>query len=402
VAKGDFSRKVSISAQDELKILADTFNKMIEQLKRYSDMQVEKIIRQQQKIEAIMFSIDDGLVMLDYKMRVQLINRKARSILDISEEEKTENVALNKLVKNGRIREVLREIIKSPSPERSQEIEISSGSITRHFKCFAMEVVSPGKKSGIGIIVAFHDITLDKELVKMKDEFFHSITHDLRNPMGAIKGFVEFMLNEIPGPITEGQKKMLISMDRAAFRLLGMINNILDIAKMEAGKMEIRVEEFSLSETAKKAVELMESLGKRKNISFRTEVDENLNIKGDAGLIERVFINLIGNAIKFTPENGEIVVSCRKNGGKARCFVKDTGDGIPQDYLDKIFTKFEQVKGQKSGGTGLGLTISKYVVDAHLGKIWVESELGKGAKFIFELPVKLRKNENGNINEEKN
>jgi signal transduction histidine kinase len=215
--------------------------------------------------------------------------------------------------------------------------------------------------------------------------------------MGAIKGFVEFMIKEIPGPVNEAQKKMLISIDRASFRLLGMINNILDVAKMEAGKMEIKLAPVNLREVAARVIELMESLGQRKHIRFELEGPPELLVNADSGLMERMFTNLIGNAIKFTPENGVITAGMADDGETITAWVRDTGDGIPPEYLDKVFEKFEQVKGQKAGGTGLGLTICKYVASAHLGRIWAESEPGKGAKFVFSIPKGLRRDEAGKV-----
>ncbi|MBI5743586.1 MAG: HAMP domain-containing histidine kinase, partial [Elusimicrobia bacterium] len=256
---------------------------------------------------------------------------------------------------------------------------------------------APGHSEPLGRLVGFYDITLDKELARIKDDFLHSITHDLRNPMGAIKGFVEFMIKEIPGPVNEAQKKMLVSIDRAAFRLLGMINNILDAAKMEAGKMELKLAPVNLREVAARVIELMESLGQRKQIKFEIEGPDQLIVSADPGLMERMFTNLIGNAIKFTPENGVITAGMADEGGTVRAWVRDTGDGIPQEYLGKVFEKFEQVKGQKAGGTGLGLTICKYVAEAHQGRVWAESEPGKGAKFVFSFPKDLCLDEAGKV-----
>jgi signal transduction histidine kinase len=120
------------------------------------------------------------------------------------------------------------------------------------------------------------------------------------------------------------------------------------------------------------------------------DVPEPVSVEADAALLERMFTNLIGNAIKFAPENGTITVHAEGDAEKITVFVGDDGEGIPLEYLDKIFEKFEQVKGQKAGGTGLGLAICKHIAEAHLGRIWVESETGKGAKFIFTVPRDLR------------
>jgi signal transduction histidine kinase len=215
--------------------------------------------------------------------------------------------------------------------------------------------------------------------------------------MGAVKGFVEFLLKEIPGPINEAQRKMLISIDRASFRLLGMINNILDIAKMEAGKMDVKLAPVNVSETAKRIIDLLESLGQRKKIKFVLDAPGPVTLDVDGVMLERMFTNLIGNAVKFAPENGVITVHIEEDAEELTAYVGDNGDGIPLEYLDKIFEKFEQVKGQKAGGTGLGLTICKHIAAAHLGRIWVESEVGKGAKFIFTVPKGLVKDESGKV-----
>ncbi|MBI4655996.1 MAG: HAMP domain-containing protein [Elusimicrobia bacterium] len=397
VARGDFSGTVHINSSDELKDLAETFNKMVKELKKYSDMQVEKIISEQKKTEAILFSIEDGMLMTDYSGRIQLANRKARSVLGLPDEASLEGRNLMDLIENPAVKDTINEISDNPEENFFRELEISRQQSKTVYKCFSLPVMTPGKKASIGKLIAIHDVTLEREIARIKDEFLHSITHDLRNPMGAIKGFVEFLLKEIPGPVTEAQKKILVSIDRASFRLLGMINNILDIAKMEAGKMELKFEETSVKEVASRALDLMESLVKRKNIRLVLDSAGNAVAPVDAGLIERVFMNLIGNAIKFTPENGSITLTLMENGEVITASVEDTGDGIPPEYLSKVFEKFEQVKGQKVGGTGLGLTICKYVVEAHLGRIWVESELGKGAKFSFTIPKNLAKNEHGKV-----
>ncbi len=397
VASGDFSRKAEVHTSDEINDLAETFNKMVSQLKSYSDMQVDRIIREQKNTEAILFSTEDGIIMTDMSGLVQVANRKARSVLGVGQTDPVVGKPLEVLIAAEKIKEPVLDVFGNRKENFFREIEISQEHSTRFFRCFAMPITAPGHSEPLGRLIGFYDITLDKELARIKDEFLHSITHDLRNPMGAIKGFVEFMLKEIPGPVNEAQKKMLVSIDRASFRLLGMINNILDSAKMEAGKMEIGLAPVNLKEIASRVNSLMESLGARKHISFQMEGVESMVVNADAGLMERMFTNLIGNAIKFTPEDGVITTGISDDGDHYTAWVRDTGDGIPPEYLDKVFEKFEQVKGQKAGGTGLGLTICKYVAAAHLGKIWAESEPGKGAKFIFTVPKNLAKDESGKI-----
>ncbi len=397
VAEGDFSRLAEVETTDELRDLAETFNKMVAQLKKYSDMQVDRIIREQKNTEAILFSTEDGMVMTDMEGRVQVANRMARSVLGLGTDVPVEGRPLSGLLSPGSVSSAVSDVFESRKENYFREIEVALEHSHRFFKCLSVPITAPGREAPFGRLVAFYDITLDKELARIKDEFLHSITHDLRNPMGAIKGFVEFMIKEIPGPVNEAQKKMLISIDRASFRLLGMINNILDVAKMEAGKMEIQIAPVNMREVAARVIELMESLGQRKHIRFEIEGPAVLTVKADAGLMERMFTNLIGNAIKFTPENGVITAGMQSDGKVFTGWVRDTGDGIPAEYLSKVFEKFEQVKGQKAGGTGLGLTICKYVAAAHQGKIWAESEPGKGAKFVFSFPEGLTKDIQGKV-----
>lgn len=389
VSQGDFNQSVYVDSSDELKDLSETFNNMIRQLKLYSEMQIEKILKERKNTQSVLFSTEDGIIMLDINWAIQLINRKAASILKIDsancegknfvseiKEEKLKDIFIN----------MFRGKIDSPI-----EFELEDASVKRVFKASVKEITSPDKNGRDGYLIALYDITLSKELERIKEEFLHSITHDLRNPTSAIKGFVEFMLKEIPGPVTQAQRKMLVSIDRAAFRLLGMVNNILDIAKMEAGKMDINISEVDIVEIAKKSCELMESLASKKNIKFEILPNSPYIVSCDPQLMERVFINLIGNAIKFTDENGKITLGIRQDIEWLYGWVEDTGDGLPKDYVDKVFEKFEQVKGQKTGGTGLGLTICKYITKAHLGDIWAEQDEGKGARFVFKIPIGLKK-----------
>lgn len=397
VSAGDFSGRADIRTGDELRDLGETFNRMVAQLRTYSEMQVERIIREQKNTEAILFSTEDGIVMIDDGGRAQLANRKARSVMGVGQDARIEGRPLLELIELPGVRDAVSEVLQSREKNFSREIEASLEHSRRFFKCFSSPITAPGKEAHLGTLVAFYDITLDKELERIKDEFLHSITHDLRNPMGAVKGFVEFLLKEIPGPVNEAQRKMLVSIDRASFRLLGMINNILDIAKMEAGKMELKLGPVNVGETAARVVELLESLGQRKNVKFVLEAPSPVLVEADPSMIERMFTNLIGNAIKFAPEDGTITVHAEADDEKITAFVGDNGEGIPAEYLDRIFEKFEQVKGQKAGGTGLGLTICKHIAEAHLGRIWVESEAGKGARFIFTIPRGLSTDDSGRV-----
>jgi signal transduction histidine kinase len=239
-------------------------------------------------------------------------------------------------------------------------------------------------------VTVIRNITLEKELDKMKEEFLHSITHDLRNPMTSIRGFLKFLLDGVAGEITEQQRNMLEVMNRASLRLLGLINDILDIAKMESKGVTMTVAPCDLKVIVQHTLETAQGQALKKSIHLATDAPEHLApINGDPELLERVFTNLIGNALKFTPDNGVVSVSITDEPGQLHIAITDTGEGIPPEHIEDIFNKFHQVAGQRKGGTGLGLTISKHIVEAHGGRIWAESKLGFGAAFHFVIPKNL-------------
>ncbi|MCS7227760.1 MAG: ATP-binding protein, partial [Endomicrobia bacterium] len=382
VASGNFNVNIKIKTYDELEILGDTFNHMAQKLNEYAEIQLDKLIAEKTKTEAIIFSIRDGIILTNYNGDILLINQKAKDILNISNE--TENMNIFNILSDN-VKKVFEEAINQPN--KIFELDLSTENFARYYQTISLPVSTP-KKEIIGVVTVLHDITLEKELDKMKDDFLHSITHDLRNPMTSIRGFIKFLSDGVAGPVNEQQKKMLETMDRASFKLLNMINDILDIAKLEAGKMELIMEKVNLVKVIQSVLELQQPQYERKNIKvIFTPPQQEILIDADGKLLERVYINLIGNAIKFTPEGGTITVGIKVNNDNTiESYVQDTGEGIPKEYQEKIFEKFGQVKNKTKGGTGLGLTICKYIIEAHKGKIWVESEIGHGAKFIFTLP----------------
>lgn len=226
------------------------------------------------------------------------------------------------------------------------------------------------------------------------DNSLHALTHDLRNPVFAMRGFLEYLIKEVPGPVNATQKKMLISIQRASLRLLMMINNMLDIAKIEAEEMKLELEPLSLREVGSSVLSEMEGMGENKRISFSIEGTDG-NINADKVLIERTISNLISNAIKFCHDDGEIKILISEDEKNAYISVSDNGEGIPNDKQKQIFEKYLQA-GKKKNGTGLGLNLCKYVAQIHKGKISVESKLGQGAKFTLSIPKNLQ-NKSGRI-----
>jgi len=393
LSQGHFPEPINVNSKDEIQEMAQTFNNMLEKLKEYASLQVEKLVIEQKKTEAIIFSIEDGIIMTDYQGRIQLISHHAKRLLKIKEDENSLGEPLWKYLPSPELKSSFIEVLTKPAEKKSVEVKITSDNKDKYFALSAEEVRTPEKQESLGVVTVMHDITLEKELDSMKEEFLHSITHDLRNPLTAIRGFIRLFITGQAGPVNTIQNKMLSTMDKASLRLLTMVNDILDLARLDSGRLNLHLNSFQITEVAQRVIELFAPAAHTNGIKLKMD-----NIEGeipplvaDSSLIERVFTNLIGNSTKFTPEGGTITAKIENKGDHIQCSISDTGEGIPKDCLNKVFDKFRQIEGRFRGGAGLGLTICKKIVEAHNGKIWVESEIGKGSSFIFTLPNKLAK-----------
>jgi PAS domain S-box-containing protein len=233
-----------------------------------------------------------------------------------------------------------------------------------------------------------------REIDRLKSQFLANMSHELRTPLNSIIGFSRVILKGIDGPVTELMQQDLTAIYNSGQHLLGLINDILDLAKIEAGKMELAFDEVNITDLSASVLSTMSGLIKDKPIQMKRNIEPDLPpVKADAIRVRQVMINLLSNAAKFT-EEGEITVdvSLYKNNGRneVKVSVIDTGAGISKSDQDKLFQPFSQVDAsptRKTGGTGLGLSICKQLINMHGGEIWVESEEGKGSKFHFTLPI---------------
>lgn len=403
VAKGDFNHHVNVETEDEMSDLAGTFNDMVKSLRQYSELQIDRIISEKTKTEAIVFSIADGIILTDNSAKIQLVNEKAAVLLSLCQAEPAASPDprpwlgknLFDACGNPLARQSLQDVFGQQEERVVKEISLIAPE-ERYYQITAEPVYRPNTSKKIGVVFAFHEVTLEREMDKLKETFLHSITHDLRNPMSSIMGFVKFLRDGVGGPLTDQQGKMLDTMQKAGGRLLGMINDILDIAKVEAGKLELHVEVFNAAAIVDDVCAMYQGLATRKSISleaiFPPGADKSkLSAEGDASMFERVVSNLTANALKFSPHNSPVKIQLDDFPDRIQISVQDAGPGIPENYRDKIFDKFHQLGASgdsAKGGTGLGLTICKHFIELHGGKIWVESKLNEGSKFIFWIPKK--------------
>ncbi len=229
-----------------------------------------------------------------------------------------------------------------------------------------------------------------KELDRLKSNFVNSVTHELRTPLTSIIGYTEFLEDEIGGPVTPMQREFVTQIERGARRLEYLLNDLLDFARLEAGTFKLRLESASFSDKVREVVESLKPQVDEARLRLEVSLpEEPLILRMDPQRIGQVLINLLGNALKFTPAEGRIQVRARLEQERLLCEVEDTGPGIAPEDIPKLFQRFRQLDAgvSKGKGTGLGLSISKALVEAHGGAIGVRSELGKGSTFWFELPL---------------
>ena len=228
------------------------------------------------------------------------------------------------------------------------------------------------------------------EIDKIKSDFFASMSHELRTPLTSIKEGTGLLLEGVGGATTEKQRKLLTILAEESNRLIGLVNSLLDLSKMEAGMMNYSFEKASLAPLIKKAVGEITPLVEAKGIQLETEVPSGLpTVKVDRERILQALRNLIGNAVKFTPKAGRVKVAARPVTGKVEVSVRDTGPGIAAENLKTIFNKFHQENSGgafSANGSGLGLAIAKHIIVSHGGEIWAENHPDQGSTFIFVLP----------------
>lgn len=229
-----------------------------------------------------------------------------------------------------------------------------------------------------------------KRLNKMKSDFISAVSHELRTPLTSIKGYASILMAGKLGDVLPAQKERLEKIDKHSNSLVHLINNLLDIARIESGKIQMEMADISIKEMLDSVIDIITPQAKEKNISLKINSKIKFDrIKADHGQMERVFLNLLSNAVKFTPESGKITIAIEEKDDDTQFSIEDTGMGIPPQDIQKVFLEFfraDNALDQKIKGSGLGLSLVKKIIEAHKGKIWFSSELNKGTSFMFTIP----------------
>ncbi|MFA5167287.1 MAG: HAMP domain-containing sensor histidine kinase [Candidatus Omnitrophota bacterium] len=229
----------------------------------------------------------------------------------------------------------------------------------------------------------------NEELQKLnvqKSTFVANVSHELKNPLAVIKESMALLRDKVVGEVSEEQKEILSMGMRSSDRLMRLVTDLLDLSQIEVGKLKLKKEKIEVRALVEEVLRTYEIQASKKQLVLQKEIQPDLGVLvGDRDKLTEVIINLLNNAIKYTPQ-GTITVKLTGTAQEVRFEMADTGPGIPPEYQEKIFDKFERIMTEKQEGTGLGLPIAKDIIELHHGKLWVESEPGKGSKFIFALP----------------
>ena len=359
----------------------------------------DEVHRGKAYIENLVENAADIILSTDLEDQILTWNRGAELTLGYSKEEVI-GKHLSILLPPSRVHELaeMRAKVELSGALRDIEVEGKRKGGAAIYLSLSVSPITDVDGKIVGFLRVAKDVTEKKryerrlkELDKLKSDFVSNVSHELRTPLTAIKGSVDNMLDGLTGDLNEKQNRYLVRVKSNADRLARLINDLLDLSRIEAG-IKLKRTNLSLPTVAREVVESLGSVAAEKLISFEIECPEvNLTAWADPDRIVEVLTNLLGNAIKFTPTNGKVTLCLKRSGNEwVKISVADTGPGIPSDEANRIFDKFYQVtqpEKQKTMGTGLGLSITKALVEMHGGKIWLESEVGKGSIFSFILPA---------------
>ncbi|WBW99630.1 two-component system histidine kinase PnpS [Oceanirhabdus sp. W0125-5] len=376
IAKGDLTRRVQVTSDDEIGKLGKSFNKMAMQL----ESMIKEVTDKQNRLEAILGSMDSGLLALDRNRNIIMINSFAKSMFKIKGDVIGER--LDKCIDN-------QELAKLFSTDIQEYVEITiDTNERRYFRVKTADIINVNDH--IGTVAVLQDITDIKRLEKMRTQFVANVSHELKTPLTSIKGFAE-TLKDVDD--VETKNKFLDIINTEAERLTRLINDILTLSHIEQ-QTEMVNESVYVNEIIDDVYNLIKSTKKGKERDIRMELQSVAPLWGDSDKFKQMLINLVDNAVKYSESGDKIYIRSYYDKGSCIIEVEDTGVGISEHKIPRLFERFYRVdkaRSRETGGTGLGLAIVKHIVIAFNGKINVESQKGVGTKFIVSIPYKKKK-----------
>jgi two-component system phosphate regulon sensor histidine kinase PhoR len=380
IGKGEFGSRVPISSSDEIGELAEVLNEMAEK----TESQLERISAEKNRLDTILRGMGEGVIVTNDIGIVTLANPAFRALFSL--DQSCVGKALIEIARQPTLNNALKKVLDSRE-ELLEELVIMVPE-EKHMLTHWVPLMEDSTL--IGTVAVFHDITDLKMLEKIRKDFVANVSHELRTPVSVIKGYAETILSEGKNLPPEKLVQFIEIIHSHAERLAHLISDLLILSRVESGALSLEPVSVTLLSAVTRVTHLLEQKARSKEVTFnRTESLAAMpDIQADPDKLEQVLINLLDNAIKFTPVGGTVTIAATDLGDRIRIDVKDTGIGIPPKDIPRIFERFYRVdtaRSREMGGTGLGLSIVKHIVQAHGGSVAVESIPGSGSTFSFTM-----------------
>lgn len=379
IANKNYGNRIHLKQNDEFGDLANAFNTMAEKLDEYEHSNLAKITFEKRRIETIINQMKDGIIGLDEKKHILFLNAVSEKMLGLKEQEIIGQYAADVALKNDLMRRLLQE-------DDHAELKIYADSKESYFNKDVLKVSND--EHVIGEVIVLRNITPFHELNEAKTNFIATVSHELKTPIASIKMSLQLLENKQTGSINDDQKQLIESIKDDSNRLLKITGELLNLSQIETGNIQLTLQPCSPYDILKYALEAVKVQAEQKRITISISAIAGLpDVKADKEKSAWVLINLLTNAIRYSPEESTIIIEISKESETVLFAVKDTGIGIQSKYTSKIFDRYFQVPGSNKTGTGLGLAIGKEFIEAQGGRIGVDSEFGSGSKFYFTLLV---------------
>jgi PAS domain S-box-containing protein len=386
IAGGDLNAKVEVSSRDEVGVLAAEYNRMAERIRQLRSSDMGKLLMAQQTTEAAIDSLYDPVIVTDGEGCVTRLNHAAEQIFGSEQENTGKHVG--EVARDARIASAVAEALESQRPVAGEGMSsILPLAVDGSERAFRLRT-TPMRENGdrlLGAVTILEDITHLREIDRLKSEFIATASHELRTPLTSVQMGVHLLLEGALGELTDSQNEVLQACREDCERLDKLMRDLLDLSRIETGESQPEVAPVNLRDLLIIAATELRPQVEAKGLALSVDAPLDLPpVSVDRLQIERVLSNLVVNALRHTKE-GEIKISAERRDNQVAVSVQDTGSGISTEYLPHIFDKFVQVPDAPTGGAGLGLAISKSIVEANGGQISVQSQVGRGTTFTFSL-----------------
>jgi len=370
---------------------ARLYQQLVQEERRIAQL-YQHVEERRSELEAILRGIGDGVIVADPELNLLLMNPVATRIFQVKPDVAS-SAPLSELIPHQELRSLFQDALLGEERAVVREISLSAeGRSEAIYQALASPVLGAGGQVR-GVATVLRDITTQKELERMKSNFLSVVSHELKTPLNSIKGFVDIILMGKTGEVNETQADFLTTVREQTAHLQSLIDDLLEFSRLDSGQVKLHLTEVSVAEVASAVSDKLKPLADQGELRIVNEVSPGIaTIEADRMRIEQVLTNLVQNAVKFTPPSGSVTLSAQDLGEEVQVSVSDTGIGIPADALQRVFDRFYQVDSSPTRhyrGTGLGLTISKHIIEYHHGRIWAESTEGEGSTFTFVLPKQI-------------